>query len=76
MTWRDHQGVEWVPAAVVLERVPGLNAATLRSWVHRGRVRSHRVGRVSWVVWEDVLTVEAAAHLAGWRRGRRARDLP
>lgn len=82
MTWRDHEGVEWVPASVVLERVPGLNGWTLRSWLRPRtadgvpKVRSHRVGRQVWVAWEDVLTVEAAAHLAGWRRGRRARDLP
>ncbi|PHP52583.1 hypothetical protein [Actinomyces ruminis] len=62
-------GTEWVPAVTALDRVPGLSASTLRSWVHRGRVRSQRVGRQSWVAWEDVLTMEAAAHLAGWRRG-------
>ena len=62
-------GTEWIPAVVALDRVPGLNRATLDSWIHRGRVRHQRVGRQSWVAWPDVLEVEAAANLAGWRRG-------
>lgn len=64
----DHQGVEWIPTPEVLARVPGLNASTLRSWIHRGRVRSHRVGRASWVCWDDVMEVEAVAFLARHRR--------
>lgn len=65
-------GVEWVRAAEALERVPGLRYRTLQSWWARGEVRCQRVGRQVWVVWDDVLTHEAAAHLVGWRRGRRA----
>ena len=68
----DHQGVEWLPTPEVLARVPGLNASTLRSWIHRGRVRSHRVGRASWVCWDDVMEVKAAAFLARRRRARHA----
>nr|DAN70575.1 MAG TPA: Pyocin activator protein PrtN [Caudoviricetes sp.] len=67
----DPAGVEWVPLVRALERVPGLNGGTLRSWVRRGRVRSHRVGRSVWVAWEDVLECEGVAFLAGYRRGRR-----
>lgn len=72
-------GAEWVRVVEVLERVPGLSGSTLRSWLRarppatRPRVRSRRVGRQVWVAWPDVLEVEAAAELAGWRRGRRAR---
>lgn len=69
----DPWGVEWVPAAEVPGRVPRVKAATLRSWVHRGRVRGYRAGGVSWVAWEDVLRAEAEAHLSGWLPGRRAR---
>lgn len=71
-------GSEWVRAIEVLERVPGLSGNTLRSWLRarppatRPRVRSIRVGRQVWVAWSDVLEVEAAAHLAGWKRGRHA----
>lgn len=71
-------GTEWVSAAEALERMPGLNPSTLRSWLRarppaaRARVRSRRAGRRVWVAWDDVLRAEAAAHLAGWRRGRRA----
>ena len=68
----DHQGVEWIPTPEVLARVPGLNASTLRSWIHRGRVRHRRVGRASWVCWDDVIEVEAAAFLARRRRARHA----
>lgn len=65
-------GVEWITAAECLERVPGLEYRTLQSWWTRGRVRRQRVGRQVWVAWVDVLEVESAAHLAGWKRGRRA----
>lgn len=74
----DVEGVEWVPASECLERVPGLNGNTLRSWLRvrppasRARVRSVRVGRQVWVAWPDVLEQEGAATLAGWHRGRRA----
>lgn len=64
----DHRGAEWLTTPEVLERAPRLKAATLRSWIHRGRVRHHRVGRTSWVCWDDVMEVEAAA----FRRARRA----
>ena len=65
-------GAEWITTAEALERVPGLRYRTLQSWWARGEVRCQRVGRQVWVAWEDVLTHEAAAHLVGWRRGRRA----
>lgn len=71
-------GIEWVTVAECLDRVPGLNGNTVRSWL-RARppaavpvVRSVRVGRCVWVVWQDVLEREVAAHLAGWKRGRHA----
>ena len=56
-------GVEWVRAAEALERIPGLRYRTLQSWWARGEVRCQRVGRQVWVVWDDVLTHEAAAAL-------------
>ncbi|MDU0348302.1 hypothetical protein [Actinomyces sp. MRS3W] len=62
-------GTEWVSAVTALDRVPGLSGWTLWSWIRREQVRSRRVGRQVWVAWPDVLEVEAAAHLAGWRRG-------
>lgn len=71
-------GVEWVTVDEALERMPGLNSHTLRSWLRvrppatRARVSSLRVERRVWVAWDDVMRVEAAAHLAGWSRGRRA----
>lgn len=69
-------GSEWVTVAECLEMVPGLAYRTLQSWWSRGRVRHRRVGRQVWVVWGDVLEVEAAAHLAGWKRGRHADPHP
>lgn len=69
-------GAEWVRAAEALERIPGLRYRTLQSWWARGEVRCARVGRQVWVAWEDVLTHEAAAALAGGRRGRRAAHRP
>ena len=63
-------GAEWITTAEALERIPGLNASTLRSWIHRGRVRRCRVGRASWVCWDDVVEVEA--FLAARRRARHA----
>ena len=65
-------GAEWITTAEALERIPGLNASTLRSWIHRGRVRRRRVGRASWVCWDDVVEAEAAAFLAARRRARHA----
>ncbi|WP_136191992.1 hypothetical protein [Actinomyces procaprae] len=67
-------GTEWIPAVTALDRVPGLSYRTLQSWWQRGRVRSQRVGRQVWVAWEDVLQVEAAAHLAEWKRGGHRRQ--
>lgn len=70
-------GVEWVSIRECLERIPGLNGWTVRSWL-RGRagaaprVRSVREDGSVFVAWNDVLAVEAAADRAGWRRGRRA----
>ena len=65
-------GAEWITTAEALERIPGLNASTLRSWIHRGRVRRCRVGRASWVCWDDVVEVEAVAFLAARQRARHA----
>ena len=73
MTFTDPSGVEWVTPAEALERLaPRLRRPTLDSWVHRGKVRRVRVGRQAWVAWPDVLEHEAAATLAGWKRGRHA----
>jgi hypothetical protein len=65
-------GVEWVTAAEVRERMPGLSYRTLQSWRRRKRVRSLRSAGQVWVAWPDVLEREAAAHRTDWRRGRRA----
>ena len=64
---------EWVTAAEVRGRMPHLSGRTLQSWRRRKRVRSLRAAGRVWVAWPDVLEQEAAAHLAGWRRGRRRR---
>ncbi|VEG28033.1 hypothetical protein [Actinomyces howellii] len=64
-------GVEWVPVAEALERVPGLEYRTLQSWWARGDVRTQRVGRMVWVAWEDVMAREGVAFLAGRRQQAR-----
>ncbi|WP_162933855.1 hypothetical protein [Actinomyces lilanjuaniae] len=72
----DPEGVEWVRASVAVGRLPGLSRSTLDSWVRRGRVRRHRVGREAWVAWDDVLSAEAAGFLAARRRCSRRGDAP
>lgn len=52
------EGDEWLPTAEAAAQT-GVPAGTIGVWVHRGRVRSHRVGRQRWVLVDDVL--EAAA---------------
>ncbi|SPT53786.1 Uncharacterised protein [Actinomyces bovis] len=76
MILTDAEGTEWVTATQCLELVPGLGYRTLQSWWRRQMVRHRRVGRQVWVAWPDVLEIEAAAHLAGWKRGRHAAKRP
>ncbi len=72
MSVNGPDGVEWVTAAEVRERMPGLSYRTLQSWRRRKRVRSLRSADQVWVAWSDVLEREAAADRTEWRRGRRA----
>ena len=69
-------GTEWMRPIEVLELVPGLKRSTLDSWVSRGKVRriyaDPATRRLPVVALPDVLEHEAAATLAGWKRGRHA----
>ena len=53
----DHHGDEWLTVRAAAQRLhvaPG----TVRSWVARGKVRAHRIGRRWWVRWDDALDAE------------------
>ncbi|EEH65871.1 hypothetical protein HMPREF0058_1237 [Actinomyces urogenitalis DSM 15434] len=74
----DEYGDEWCTYAEALEQVSALTcAATLRGWVHAGKVRVRYPfapsRRGAMVCLTDVLPLVRDAAGAGWRRGRRAR---
>lgn len=69
---RAPDGLEWLRAADVAARLPGVSVGLVKVWVHRGRVASMRVGRQRWVCWQDCLLQERAtrAHRGGGQHGR------
>lgn len=67
----DREGVEWLLATEAARRIPGGEATTIRSWVLRGKVRSHRIRGRLWVCMADVLDAEHATRGAFLAQRRR-----
>lgn len=55
----DHLGREWLRAQQIAERIPQVRYPTLKVWVHRGKVRSRKVGRERWICVQDVAALVA-----------------
>lgn len=55
----DQEGEEWLLVDELAARL-GLERQRIDDWVHRGRVRSHRVGRRRWVNVPDAAEREHA----------------
>jgi len=53
----DTDGTEWLTAREAARRLT-LSPGTVRSWVARGKVRAHRIGRRWHVSWNDAMEAE------------------
>lgn len=53
----DHDGVEWLTADEIAERLP-VKRGTVTSWRRRGKVAAHRIDG-SWLMrWPDAMDAE------------------
>lgn len=53
----DTDGTEWLTAPEVALRL-AVAPGTVTSWVARGKVRAHRIGRRCHVSWNDAMEAE------------------
>lgn len=56
---RDHTGEQWLPVAEAAERAE-VKRGTVYAWIHRRKVRAHRISGRAYVAMTDVWRAEAA----------------